>query len=85
MKKEQKQEPINIGLNINNALPTLWVDGINVSVRKDDICLLRFFSTLPEGSFEQTKVMTSTHHLKAFADILCSSLDYFPQKPDKKI
>jgi len=40
--------------------------------------MLRFFTDLPEGKFEQSRIMTSKTQLKAFVDMLCLSMNYYP-------
>ena len=67
-------------LNTNPALPNLWVDSLNVASREDNVCVLRFFTSLPEGFFEQVRVMTDKQKLKQFIDALCSTINYYPTK-----
>ncbi len=67
-------------LHANPTLPNLWVDSLNVASREDNICVLRFFSSLPEGIFEQTRVMTDNQKLKKFVDAICNTLNYYPTK-----
>lgn len=81
-KKEEKNvQPLE--LNLNPRLSTSWVDTINVGVREDNMFLLRFLTNLPEGIFEQSRVMTSKEHVIKFIDLLCSTLDYYPVKKEK--
>ena len=67
-------------LNTNPTLPNLWVDSLNVAGREDNICVLRFFTSLPEGFFEQVRVMTDRQKLKQFINALCNAVDYYPTK-----
>jgi hypothetical protein len=80
-KKEVTKEP-SLALNLNPNLSTSWIDTINVGVREDNLLLIRFLTNLPEGIFEQSRVMTSKEHMKKFIDILCSSVDYYPTKDE---
>ncbi len=72
-------------LNTNPTLPNLWVDSLNVASREDNICVLRFFTSLPEGFFEQVRVMTDKQKLKKFVDALCNTLNYYPTKKQPPI
>jgi hypothetical protein len=78
-KKEEKSNP-PLELNLNPRLSTIWIDTINLSIRDDNLLLIRFLTNLPEGIFEQSRLMTSKEHLKKFIDLFCSSLDYYPTK-----
>jgi hypothetical protein len=72
-------------IKLNPTLNTLWIDTLNINVRSDENCLLRFMSGLPEGIFEQTRIMTSRKNLEGFINVLCESLDYYPTKtPSEK-
>ena len=79
-KKEKGSPPLE--LNLNSSLSTNWIDTINLGVRDDNLLLIRFLTNLPEGIFEQCRVMTSKEHLRKFIDLFCSSLDYYPTKND---
>lgn len=72
-----------VSINVNPELPNLWVDGLNVSAREDNIYVVRFFTSLPEGVFEQTRVITHKEKLKKFVDALSENLDYYPTKKTK--
>ncbi|MCK5680433.1 hypothetical protein KAI46_06435 [bacterium] len=67
----------------NHGLPNSWIDNFNLGVRDDGVCLLRFATSLPEGHFEQSRILTSKDKLKMFADLICNTLDYFPVKEKK--
>lgn len=64
----------------NQNLQNIWIDIVNVAIREDGVCILRFFSNLPEGAFEQSRVVTNIKTLKSLADVLCSNLNYYPSK-----
>ncbi len=83
---KKNQAPIQHALNSNPSLPNLWVDSLNVAARGDNICALRFFTSLPEGVFEQVRVMTDKKKLQKFVDAICNTIDYYPTKkqPPKK-
>ena len=73
----QKKQP---NLHFNSTLPNLWIDSMSLAVREDNICVLRFFTMLPEGVFEQSRIMTDKNKLRGIADAICSSLNYYPTK-----
>lgn len=81
--EEKVIQPQEFKLNPN--LNTLWVDSIDVSVREDNLCLIRFLTGLPEGIFEQTRLMTNTDILKQFIDSICLSLDHYPIRENLNI
>lgn len=70
--------------NMNEHLPSLWIDSISVAQRSDDICVISFFANMPSGMFEQTRVLTGTAHLKNFIDAMCKTMNYFPEQEKKK-
>lgn len=82
-KQERSVTPVQPAINVNPKLPNLWVDGLNVAARDDNICVLRFFTTLPEGVFEQGRVFTHKEKLRDFVDAICKNLDYYPTKKTK--
>lgn len=75
---------LQVKLHFNPQLNTLWTDALNIGITENNQCLLRFMSSLPEGILEQARVMTTKDNLMKFIDILCSSLDYYPTKVEKK-
>lgn len=85
MKKGENEKRAPIPFLSNSTLNSLWVDGINVARRNDEICFVRLLANLPEGVSEQCRFMTTTPHLKEFINALCSSLDYFPKKSEIKM
>jgi hypothetical protein len=80
IKKEKKNEPIE--LTLNPKLSTFWIDSVNISIREDHLCLIRLLINLPEGVFEQSRMMITKENLKKTIDMLCFALDYDPN-PDK--
>lgn len=81
---KNKTEDTTIEVHGNKNMPTCWADYFNIGVRADGMVLLRFFATLPEGVFEQARVITGQDHVKKILDTICSSLDYYPKKSPKK-
>jgi hypothetical protein len=72
----------DIELNLNQKLQPIWIDDFNLNIRADNLCLIRFLTSLPEGVFEQTRVMTSKNNLKKLIDLMCSLLQYYPSPRD---
>ena len=83
MTKENKTEK-DIPFLDNRYLPSYFVDAFRVSARKDDIAVLSFYSDLPNGIVEQTRVITPVDRLKALVDLICRQIDYYPEKDEKK-
>lgn len=69
-------------INVDQSLKTLWVDHIDMALRDDDMCLVRFATHLPEGFFEQAKIMTGRKHMLRFIDVLCEHFNYYPEKKE---
>ena len=85
IKKEQKtdgDEPVE--LNFNPNISPVWIDNIDIGIREDDMCLLRLITQLPEGAFEQYKIMTNKPNLKDIINSLCSALKYYPDPKNTK-
>jgi len=83
MAKKEETGSTPLELNFNSSLSTNWIDTVNVGIRDDNLLLIRFLTNLPEGIFEQSRIMTSKEHLRKFIDLFCSSLDYYPTKNEK--
>ncbi|BDD87986.1 hypothetical protein [Desulfofustis limnaeus] len=81
---EKKESRETITLHADNSIKTLWVDHTHLSIREDDLCMLRMSATLPEGLFEQAKIMTTKSHLRSLIDVLCKQLEYYPEPKEKK-
>jgi hypothetical protein len=64
----------------NNNLPTLFIDGILVSVRRDKSFFVRLISHLPDGDHEEAKFMIQKDRLINFIDIFCEAAEYYPEK-----
>lgn len=75
-----------IELHLDNSIKNVWVDNIHVAIREDDVCCVRFSTSLPEGQFEQVRFMTNKRQLQDFIDTLCTTTNYYPskKKPAKK-
>ncbi len=84
MEKEIKQKTKKVVPVLNNNLSTLWVDIFNVGYRGDDHLFIRLCSSLPDGIFEQARIMTSKERIKGLIDALCSTMEYYPTKTDKR-
>ena len=80
MPKDKKKQESAIEIHTNFDLPSIWVDNLGLGVRDDDVCILRFSTQLPEGHFEQTRVLTKRKNLEVMVDNLCEALDYYPKK-----
>jgi len=76
-------EKKEIQVRLNPVLPTLFVDHLVITKRSDGGFFLRMIADLPEGWTEQAKLMIFGERLKKFADVICTTLDYYPSKPSK--
>lgn len=81
MPTKRKQMPKKI--NYNNNLPTIYVDNVIVRERDDGIYYLNFNTNAPDFVAEQARLMTNKESLHNIIIILCSSSNYFPEKPRK--
>ena len=66
---------------VNPLLPVMHCDHVAITTRSDDLLFLRFCSLLPEGIFEQAKLMISANSLKSMIDVLCKVCKYYPTEP----
>ena len=67
MKKQTDNTIKPVQLNTNPGLPTQFVDQIQVVKRgSGDMYLIRFFTKLPEGTFEHSRVMIDGQLFKNF-------------------
>ena len=80
IKKNKQPNAKEIPVHLNNNLPSLWIDMVNVAIREDDICMLRSFTNTPEGYFEQSRITTHKDIMKNLVDVLCSNLNYYPKE-----
>lgn len=55
-----------------SKLSTLFVDSLKIDTRADGMHLVRFFTSLPEGWSEQTRLMISDLHLDQMLQVLTS-------------
>ncbi|WP_417910247.1 hypothetical protein [Candidatus Electronema sp. PJ] len=62
----------------NPELSTHFVDSVTISGRSDNLFLTRFSLQLPEGMFEQSRVLATKDFLCRFVDALCANLNYYP-------
>jgi len=68
---------------LNHSLNTTWVDTVEVGKRNDDLVFIRFLTNLPEGVFEQMRIITGEERLRDFVDKFCDVLDYYPREKEK--
>ena len=74
----------------NPALPTIWIDRMQLGVRSDaPVATLRFHTALQDCLVESCRLQVSTDHLKRITDVLCRTLNYYPrpetgERPAKK-
>ncbi|HDR15404.1 MAG TPA: hypothetical protein ENN79_08005 [Desulfobacteraceae bacterium] len=80
MPKATEQKIKTAELYADMSLKSLWVDNLHVAIREDDVCFLRWSTSLPEGFFEQARLMSGKKQLKEMIDILCFTTDYYPEK-----
>ena len=66
---------------LNNQLPALFVDSLVSDVRDDNVHLLRFGARLPEGLYEQVRLIIQAQDLRNVIDGLCQQSNYYPIKP----
>ncbi|MCI5137997.1 MAG: hypothetical protein D3922_06195 [Candidatus Electrothrix sp. AR1] len=78
--KENSQEPI--ALHANASLPNVLIDKIQTVRRGDNLCMMRFFTALPEGAFEQSRIVVPEQLIRNFLDSTCKTFDYYP-KPEE--
>ena len=64
----------------NEALPTVFVDNLVITGRTDDLYLVRFTTSLPEGLSEQSRMMIPKERMREMLEVLCNHCDYFPTK-----
>ena len=69
---------------INNDLPILYVDGATTGHREDSINYVSFTLNIPDYTIEQVRLMIADKHLAGIIDVLCRTINYFPEKPSKK-
>jgi hypothetical protein len=78
--KENSEKKAVVELHIDSSLKNVWVDNLHMAVRDDNVCVIRLSTSLPEGVFEQLRFMTNRSQLEEFVEILCATMNYYPQK-----
>lgn len=68
---------------INNNLPILYVDSLDVSHRTDGMNYLSFKTNNPDGSVEQARLMIEDKSLHQIIEDLCQVTDYVPEITNK--
>ena len=81
MIESEKTEGKPIQLNLDPKISTVFIDGIQ-TVSRDELFILRLFTGLPEGIFEQSRVILTKKTFIDFLDSSCNILNHYPQKPD---
>lgn len=78
--KDEKAEKA-IKIQLNPTLPTIFVDNLIVSPRKDGHLLVRLAASLPEDTWqEQVRFMVAKEDLKRMLNVLCTQCDHYPVK-----
>lgn len=83
-KKKKKDDFIEedmFEIKLNPALQPLWIDYLDPSIRDDDIILVRLATSLPEGIYEQARIVTNKEKMTNYIKDICALLDYYPEKP----
>lgn len=80
MARQEKKSDQQQAITLNNNLNTPWIDVTNMGLREDNIVFMRFCTNIPEGIFEQARILMSKKHAIQMVDSLCKSLDYYPIK-----
>ena len=65
-----------------SSQPTSHTDGVNIGCRDDGTVFLQFFSTIPGRLIENHRTMMSKAVSEKLIEVLCSTLEYYPVKPD---
>lgn len=70
----------------NHGLPPIWVDAVSLTLRHDqtgnDVGLFRCYSFLPDLAYEVARLQVSPMFLRALADLLARTTNYYPSKPE---
>jgi hypothetical protein len=62
---------------VNLTLPTIWVDTMEVGMRQDGIAALRFYTLLPEGLIEVSRMQTPIRHIRGIVKVLQRNLERY--------
>ncbi len=67
------------------ALPSVWVDTMNLVIRTDiPVAMMRLYTFIPpDKMLEVVRYHTSVAHLRDMTKILCRNLDYYPTKAEQ--
>ena len=67
---------------ISPTVASIWVDNMQLLTRSDsDTATLRFNTLLPEASYEACRLQTPVAHVRRMIDVMCRTLDYYPERP----
>lgn len=81
MSEEKNEKTLKIFTDA--SLPTLFVDNLVLTVRSDDICLIRLLTALPENLKGEARIIVPKANLEKMLDVLCETSNYYPT-PKKK-
>ena len=82
MSAREKAAPKEV--QINNALPILYVDAIDTRRREDGFNYLSFATNAPHAIVEQVRLVVEDESLHMIIDDICRTINYYPKKPSKK-
>ncbi len=71
-------------LHSDDRLPVLHIDSAFIAVRDDKMNFLSFVTNLPNGNFEQARIMINDDDLHELIEDMCSAINYYPKKPSVK-
>lgn len=75
----RKDAPQQIKFVQNQNIPTHFADFAQCSVRTDDMALLRFGFSGPDGSInEEVRIAGTQEFLKRLIDLLAKQINYYP-------
>ena len=69
----------------NDSLPVLHIDNAYVSYREDKFVLAHFVANMPNGDFEQARIMIREDDLRTVIDTMCDVINYYPKKSSSKL
>lgn len=82
-KNEDKDDLEDKDLILNNDLPCIHIDGLEIHTREDDFVFIRLISSLPEGPYEQYRFMISDEDCRGLIEAICETIDYYPSNPNR--
>ena len=68
---------------VNNNLPTLYVDDVDMARREDGVNYLSFTTNIPDYIVEQVRFIVDDAHLRDIIEYLCEATNFYPKKPAK--